>query len=70
MPANRRSEMVPTTIRLPRDLYDELRILMCDPRTGAIRYATWGRLFESLARDYLDRQKISVANINGEDAVP
>jgi hypothetical protein len=53
--------MIPTTIRLPADLYHELRVLMCNPRTGAIRYATWGALFETLAREHLDRLKIARA---------
>lgn len=61
MPANRRERSVPTTIRLPESVYYELRALMCDPRTGAIRYATWGALFETLAREWLDRQKVAVA---------
>ncbi len=60
MPANnRRERTVPTTIRLPEDVYFQLRILMCDPRTGAIRYATWGALFETLAREHLERVKIA-----------
>ena len=63
MPANRRpnGKSIPTTIRLSPDIYYELRTLMCDPRSGAIRYATWGALFETLARDYLDRQKVARA---------
>jgi hypothetical protein len=46
---------------LPEDVYLQLRILMCNPRTGAIRYATWGALFEQLARDHLERVKIARA---------
>ncbi len=62
MPANnRRERTVPTTIRLPEDIYLQLRILMCNPATGAIRYATWGALFEQLARDHLERVKIARA---------
>lgn len=70
MPANRRPNgaSIPTTIRLSPDIYYELRTLMCDPRSGAIRYATWGALFETLAREYLDRQKIAASPT--EDDLP
>lgn len=69
MPSNRRAtRAIPTTIRLSEDIYYELRALMCDPRTGAIRYATWGALFETLAREYLDRQKIARAQTEDDVA--
>jgi hypothetical protein len=59
MPSVRRERRIPTTIRLPESVYYELRTLMCNPRTGAIRYATWGALFETLAREHLERRKIA-----------
>jgi hypothetical protein len=58
VPTPRRAEpSIPTTIRLPQSLYYELRVLVCDPRTGLPPPGKWGRAFESAIRDWLDKQK-------------
>ncbi len=46
-------------LRLPESLYVELRILLCDPRTGAPRYGTWGHSLETALREWLNAQKVS-----------
>jgi hypothetical protein len=58
MPMPRRERKIPTTIRLPESLYYELRVLMADPRTGAIKYDTWGPFFERIAREWISAQKV------------
>lgn len=50
---------VPVTVRIPETVYAELRVLLCDPRTGLPRYATWGHAINLALREWLDRQKIT-----------
>ena len=54
-----REPTVKTTIRLPESVYYELRVLVADPRSGRIRYDTWGELFTRLARRHLDECKVA-----------
>lgn len=55
----RREPTVPVCIRIPESLNMELRILLCDPRTGAPRYGTWGRTIERALREWVEAQKVA-----------
>lgn len=58
MPQPRKTPSHPLVVRIPRDLYDELRIVMLDPTTGHVRLGSWTRLMTGLLRDWLDTQKV------------
>jgi hypothetical protein len=55
----RKEPTVPVCLRLPETLYNELRVLLCDPRTGTPRFGTWGHTLETALREWLDRQKVA-----------
>lgn len=54
----RRTEpMIATTVRLPESLWNRLRVLTLDPETGEPPHGAWGRLFEEMAQQWLERQQ-------------
>lgn len=60
MPAHkRRIPFVPVTIRMDEDLWTDLRVLLCDSRTGSPRYGTWSASLNRALREWADSQKVS-----------
>lgn len=55
----RRDPTVAVCFRISEKLNQELRLILCDPRTGAPRYGTWGRSLEQALKEWLNSQKVS-----------
>lgn len=52
----------PLVVRIPRSLYDEVRLEMIDPATGHARYGSWNRMMSELLREWLQTRRTRRAN--------
>lgn len=60
MPQNKSPErMIPVTFRMPERLYVDIRVLLCDPRTGKPRHGTFGASLNRVLREWADQQKVA-----------
>jgi hypothetical protein len=61
MPMPRRPDGPTRTFyaRIPCWLYDELHVLLVDPRSGRARYGTWSKSVERALTEWVDSQKVA-----------
>jgi hypothetical protein len=57
MPYTTPRKLHPLSVKIPRALFDEVRILALDPSTGQARYGFWSRTITMLIRRWLDEQR-------------
>jgi hypothetical protein len=48
----------PLVVRIPRSLFDEVRLQLIDPRYGIVQQGAWPHLMCQLLRDWLAQQRI------------
>jgi hypothetical protein len=52
-----RARLHPLTVKIPRQLFDQVRVLIVDPTTGRARIGSWQQLLVALLTRWITEQR-------------